>query len=58
MKKTTPLKISFGTATAAKARAVANNFTDEKREQLMNLGMSIIYGGNKSPGPKANARRP
>lgn len=58
MKKSPPEKESFGTRTGEKARAQANEFTDEKRDQLMNRGMSIIYGATNNSKTKANTRRP
>ncbi len=62
MKKSPPEKESFGTRTGEKARAEANEFTDEKRDQLMNRGMAIIYGAtnnsNSNSNSKANTRRP
>jgi len=60
MKKSPPEKESFGTRTGEKARAQANEFMDEKRDQLMNRGMSIIYGAtnNSNSKAKANTRRP
>jgi len=48
----TPEK-SLGTDIAAKHRSQANTFSDEKRRQLLDRGLAIIYGGSDNA-PKAN----
>ena len=57
MKKSAPKKESFGTVTAAKARARLNDVSDEQREALMRRGMSLIYGGAGNSQVKAHTRR-
>ncbi len=57
MKKSAPKRESFGTITAAKARARANDFSDEHREALIRRGMSLIYGGDNNSKVKAHSRR-
>jgi hypothetical protein len=37
---------SPGTLIAEKARAKANSHSDEKRHELLEQGMAIIYGGS------------
>jgi len=41
-----PKHKSVGTLGAEKARARANAYTDQKREELLRKGLSIIYGGD------------
>jgi hypothetical protein len=37
---------SLGTKIGESQRAKANSFSEEKRQRLLERGMSLIYGGN------------
>lgn len=38
--------VTRGAKLGAEIRKAANNISDEKRQQLRSLGMSLIYGGS------------
>ena len=44
-KQSTPAEESIGTRIAAAERTRANGFSEEKRQKLLERGMSLIYGG-------------
>jgi len=47
---------SLGTKISEQERAKANRYSEEKRQELFEEGMAIIYGGAKDTKTSVNSR--